>query len=127
MFCKNCGKEIDDKAMVCPNCGVGTDNLSVMTDKGENTNRKANPCAIIGFIFSLIAMLSTFIVFVYWVAFAAGLVLSIIGYVKAKKLNSGKGLAIAGIVLCSVSVLLWVLVFFVILAAVGGLFNGIMI
>ena len=24
MFCKNCGKEIDDKAVVCPNCGVAT-------------------------------------------------------------------------------------------------------
>lgn len=22
MFCKNCGKEIDDNAYVCPNCGV---------------------------------------------------------------------------------------------------------
>lgn len=22
MFCKNCGKEIDEKAFVCPNCGV---------------------------------------------------------------------------------------------------------
>ena len=22
MFCRNCGKEIDDKAVVCPNCGV---------------------------------------------------------------------------------------------------------
>lgn len=22
MFCKNCGKEISDKAYVCPNCGV---------------------------------------------------------------------------------------------------------
>lgn len=34
-FCKNCGKEIDDNAVICPNCGVsqkeelvtaGTDN-----------------------------------------------------------------------------------------------------
>lgn len=24
MFCKNCGKEIDDKAVICPNCGVAT-------------------------------------------------------------------------------------------------------
>ena len=24
MFCRNCGKEIDDKAVVCPNCGVAT-------------------------------------------------------------------------------------------------------
>ncbi len=26
MFCKNCGKEIDDKACVCPHCGVGVGN-----------------------------------------------------------------------------------------------------
>lgn len=24
MFCKNCGKEIDDKAVVCIHCGVAT-------------------------------------------------------------------------------------------------------
>ncbi len=24
MFCYNCGKEIDDKAVVCVNCGVET-------------------------------------------------------------------------------------------------------
>ena len=24
MYCKNCGKEIDDKAVVCPGCGVPT-------------------------------------------------------------------------------------------------------
>ena len=24
MFCKNCGKEIDDQAYVCPHCGVKT-------------------------------------------------------------------------------------------------------
>ncbi|WP_300278729.1 zinc ribbon domain-containing protein [Peptacetobacter sp.] len=22
MYCKNCGREIDDKAVICPNCGV---------------------------------------------------------------------------------------------------------
>lgn len=26
MYCNNCGKEIDDKAVVCPNCGVATQN-----------------------------------------------------------------------------------------------------
>ena len=26
MYCRNCGKEIDDKAVVCPGCGVPTDN-----------------------------------------------------------------------------------------------------
>lgn len=24
MFCKNCGKEIDDKAVICVHCGVAT-------------------------------------------------------------------------------------------------------
>ncbi len=28
MFCKNCGKQIDDKAVICPNCGVATDNFA---------------------------------------------------------------------------------------------------
>lgn len=26
MYCKNCGKEIDDKAVVCVHCGVATGN-----------------------------------------------------------------------------------------------------
>ena len=27
MFCKKCGKEIDDAAVICPACGVQTDNF----------------------------------------------------------------------------------------------------
>ena len=27
MFCKNCGSQIDDKAVACPHCGVATDNF----------------------------------------------------------------------------------------------------
>lgn len=29
MFCKNCGKEIDDKAVVCVNCGAAVQGNSV--------------------------------------------------------------------------------------------------
>lgn len=29
MFCKNCGNEIDDKAVICPQCGVKTDKAKV--------------------------------------------------------------------------------------------------
>ena len=28
MFCKNCGSEIDDNAIVCPKCGVPQENLN---------------------------------------------------------------------------------------------------
>lgn len=31
MFCKNCGKEIDDKASICVNCGVS---VASTNDKG---------------------------------------------------------------------------------------------
>ena len=35
MFCKNCGSQIDDNAVVCPHCGVATNNF--------NMNRGAVP------------------------------------------------------------------------------------
>lgn len=28
MFCKNCGNQIDDNAVVCPHCGCATDNFN---------------------------------------------------------------------------------------------------
>lgn len=34
MFCSNCGKEIDDKAIVCIHCGVGTNKVQSTQDNG---------------------------------------------------------------------------------------------
>lgn len=34
MFCKNCGKEIDDKASICINCGVSTHSINSTNDNG---------------------------------------------------------------------------------------------
>jgi hypothetical protein len=31
MFCSNCGSQIDDKAVVCPKCGVPTANYSAQS------------------------------------------------------------------------------------------------
>ncbi len=36
MFCKNCGKEIDDNAYVCPYCGVRTETTSVTGQSATN-------------------------------------------------------------------------------------------
>lgn len=36
MFCKNCGKEIADKAVMCPHCGVATENLAQYNNNGNN-------------------------------------------------------------------------------------------
>lgn len=35
MFCKNCGQEIDDKAVVCPHCGVAQREMSYETIKDD--------------------------------------------------------------------------------------------
>ncbi|MBE6771077.1 MAG: TM2 domain-containing protein [Ruminococcaceae bacterium] len=57
MFCKNCGKEIDNAAVVCPACGVATDNFNqnktqqvqntppitiINTNNNTNTNTNTN-------------------------------------------------------------------------------------
>ena len=33
-FCKNCGRQIDDKAVVCPGCGVAQNNTPAPVDNG---------------------------------------------------------------------------------------------
>ncbi len=33
-FCKNCGREIDDRAVICPNCGVGQKEVPTVVDNG---------------------------------------------------------------------------------------------
>ena len=32
MFCKNCGKEVDDKALICIHCGCATGGLGVSNE-----------------------------------------------------------------------------------------------
>ena len=78
MFCKNCGKDIDDNAVVCPNCGVATDNMAKSTPAPAQKNSMA----------------------------IAGLIISIIAYKNAKKPEyngDGKSFALAGIIISAVS------------------------
>lgn len=49
MYCRNCGKEIDDKAAVCPGCGVPT------TDKKQKPKKKKHP--ILGAILVVFGLL----------------------------------------------------------------------
>lgn len=36
MFCSNCGKEIDEKAFVCPNCGVKVARYDASSNVGKS-------------------------------------------------------------------------------------------
>lgn len=50
MFCKNCGKEISNDAVICPECGVAIENQTKSEDTifcsncGQKINKKALIC-----------------------------------------------------------------------------------
>lgn len=104
MFCRNCGSQIDDRAVVCPHCGVSTGVVHYNENYSENFSDRSNAIAIVGFVLS------------FFVAIA-GLVCSIIGYKAAK--NEGRehgGLALAGIIISAVSMvlsLIFTIIFFI--------------
>lgn len=82
-YCSNCGKEIDDKAYVCPNCGV-----KVVSE--ERIKDKSNVFAGLSYLGILMPLL--------------GWIFGGIGLSKASKLNGkGSGLAIGGIIVSTVS------------------------
>lgn len=55
MFCKNCGKEIDDKAAICVHCGVSTNsNLSVVDNGGFGWGLLGCCIPIVGLVLFLV-------------------------------------------------------------------------
>ncbi|MBP3327485.1 MAG: zinc ribbon domain-containing protein [Clostridia bacterium] len=49
MFCKTCGKEISDEAVVCPECGCLTHNEAVTTES-EQAKKGSKTSTILGII-----------------------------------------------------------------------------
>lgn len=105
-FCSSCGREVGENYNVCPNCGFNLNPSSseVLYNNtptyGEPT-KKLNMMALLGFIFTLTT------------GPILGLVFSIVGLVQASKRNeTGKGFAIAGIVISSLYIL--AIVFFIV-------------
>ncbi len=98
-YCKNCGTQLDDNAYVCPTCGMRADPVSAPVPTSTT-----NTFAIVGFILSFFMPL-------------LGLIFSIIGLNKVKECNSGKGLAVAGIIISAAE---WVIGIIVVIAIVAG-------
>lgn len=102
MFCKNCGSQVDDKAVVCPHCGIQVGSLANRAEEKEG-----NVIAVVGFVLS------------FFIA-VAGLVCSIIGYKNAKSGAPYRGLALAGIVISIVEIALAILIYIVAFASMNS-------
>lgn len=106
MFCKKCGKEIRDDAIVCPYCGVQVGNFSTPTPK-------TNVLAIVGFIFAFLMPI-------------VGLICSIIGKSKVDECGgNGKELATAGIVISIITIVLYVIIVIASAAAAASIVNDV--
>lgn len=54
MYCKTCGKEIHDNAVICPNCGCATNNKPVNQTSGES---KKTMGILLGLFLGLIGLI----------------------------------------------------------------------
>ncbi len=137
MYCKNCGNNINDNAVVCPNCGVQVGEFkSTDTQKpSADLPQKGNAVGIVGFVTSLVGALfglislivSTNILMLIAIALdIASIACSAVGRKRAKKENASfGGLSLAGLIIGIVFISLTV--FFLILgvimlASVGNMF-----
>ena len=105
MFCTNCGKEIDDQAVICVHCGVPTHNMIAQNVVNiQEQNKKANAFGIAGFVVSLVSL--WFGVY-FCIPCFVGLGLSIAGMAKAKNCRLN-GLAYAGLAISIFTILIWI-------------------
>lgn len=112
MYCKTCGKEINDDAVVCPACGC-----AVKTEETKKPAKKLNVLGLIGFILGLVSWLIS----LWGIVAIAGLVLSIVGLVQCVKDGGGmKGFPIAGIAVSAVSLVYTVYVLIVAAAIIAA-------
>jgi len=100
MYCRYCGKQIDDKAIFCPHCGIATEEKSASKTQEPTpkpapmpvanvppTLGKTNILTYIGFLLAFIVPL-------------AGIICSIIGLCQLNRTKEkGKAFAIAGIII----------------------------
>ncbi len=105
MFCANCGKEIDEKAVICPNCGVLVQKYKILENKRSTVDDK-NEVGIVGMVFSLVGILLLSIPLVFFVAELIGSICGCVGISRAKELNGkGKGFSIAAVVVSTIILL----------------------
>ena len=115
-YCKNCGAEMADEAVACPQCGQPA------------ASGKHNGFGVAGFILALAYVLfGTFLSLIPVLPYAVwllGLIFSIVGIAQAKKKGQKKGLAVAGLVLSLIGIVFIILILILGSAILGGLLGS---
>ncbi len=62
MFCKNCGAEIDEKAEICPKCGVRVKPVPISTEK-----KSSGIAAIASFFILIFIGIGLILLPLFWV------------------------------------------------------------
>lgn len=104
-FCTNCGNELDDRAIMCPKCGVA---LTQTTNASNGSS--SNGMAIAGFVLSFFIPL-------------LGLIFSILGLKRSKETNNGKGLSTAGIIISCITMVITIIMGIISFSAVNDTVN----
>ena len=104
-FCTNCGNELDDRAIMCPKCGIAL--TQTVANSGQT---QSNGMAIAGFVLSFFIPL-------------LGLIFSIIGIKRSKETNNGKGLSTAGIIISCVTMVITIIMGIISFSAVSDTVN----
>lgn len=97
MYCKYCGQPLDDRAVICPHCGVATDNAS--QKMMEEEDRPSAGFAVLCFFFPIVGL----ILYLVWHD----------DYPK-KARSCGKG-ALVSVIVCAIPLVLWIVLFFFVL------------
>ena len=133
MYCRKCGKEIDDEAVVCPHCGVlavrnGAPRfygqpaqqpvqpvqnynapvqqpVQIIQQPVQPTEQKStNGLGVAGFVIGLISLIFGMYLCIPSVA---AFIFSVFAVINRKRYKSCNGLAIAGLVISSISLAVW--------------------
>lgn len=100
-FCTNCGNELDDRAIMCPKCGIAL--TQTVANSGQT---QSNGMAIAGFVLSFFIPL-------------LGLIFSILGLKRSKETNNGKGLSTAGIIISCITMVITLIIGIISFSAVN--------
>jgi hypothetical protein len=118
MFCKVCGKEINDSAVICPHCGCRT---TQEIQQVNSTPNGTSAAAVLGFILSLVSLFLS----LYCIVPVLGIIFSGVGMsATSRGEKSGKGFAVAGLVISIISLILNIILLILagsILALIGAM------